>query len=81
MHKFLEMLLAIAPMMGYALAAFLIWLSFELDYRWFVWKSSRDMDRKWRPKHGGESFLKYLWMDWFIRNAKWYEKQRNKQRP
>jgi hypothetical protein len=74
--KILEGLLAISSVIGFALAGAAVVLAAEIDYRWSVHSAQR---RRF-PNEKQESFVKYLFMAWFVRGPKWYERQKLKHR-
>lgn len=67
-----EILAPIAIPLGVVAAGSVLVLSAELEYRWHV----HSMQKKSFPHEQHESFVKYLFMAWFVRNKAWYEKQR-----
>lgn len=64
----------IGTLLGFAAAGGALMLIAELRYRWSIHRSLK----KSFPKQQHESFTRYLFMAWFVRNDLWYEKQRRK---
>ena len=50
-------------------SAGIIMLIAEIDYRWAVHHMGD------HPNSEQESFIKYLFMAWFVRNRKWYDRK------
>lgn len=68
-----EEIAALGNILGLLLSAGAIMLFAELRYRWSVWVSFQNS--RWRRQEDRESFVKYLFMAWFVRTRRWYERK------
>ena len=68
-EKWIHIIEVLSWPIGVLMAGGVVMLIAELQYRWAVHHMGE------YPNSKQESFIKYLFMAWFVRNKKWYDKQ------